>query len=584
MDQVSEIKQKINIVDVVGDYVSLKKAGKNYKGICPFHSEKTPSFMVSPELQIYKCFGCGEAGDVFSFVEKMEGIGFPQALEKLGAKVGVKVLKSFVDKNAAKKTKLFEINHLTMEFYAKLLSGHAVGKKALDYLKERRGFKAKTLQEFKLGYAPNSWDILFRFLKKQNYLEEEMLAAGVITKRVRDGGYVDKFRGRIIFPFVDISGKVVGFSGRTLFDKSPKYLNTSETEIFHKSSFLFGLNFAKVAVKKEGAVFVEGPTDVISAHQAGLQNVIASSGTALTLGQLQLVARYTSDVTFCFDSDPAGILAIQRAVELAEKAKLNAKVVLVPDEYKDLDELLKKDVAFAKKLLKNSISVYDFFIAAALKRHSPKDPVGKKKIVEELMPVFSKISNTVMLDHYITRLSEAVSTPSAILYKLVEKKVAPSEVFVVEEELQPATDKSVERLLLALLFKVDIDTMARILYKLGRNDFLGADPQLARLFMFLKQFAKEHKKFSIRKFIGKIDEDLKDLANDLYLWEAEGLVDTPEKLDKELDVLCARVRLNTIRKRMRDLSEELRLAELERDQKRVKSLTEKINKLSKKLS
>ncbi|OGC64920.1 DNA primase, partial [candidate division WWE3 bacterium RIFOXYB2_FULL_41_6] len=287
MDAVAQIKQSLDIVDVVGGYVSLKKSGRNYKGVCPFHSEKTPSFMVNQELQIFKCFGCGQGGDIFTFVEQMEGLDFGRTLELLADKANIKLEKKDFDVHSQLKNKIYKINETAARFFNYLLTKHSLGKKGLLYLKDKRRLEDGTIETFLLGYAPDSWDTLLKFLIKKGFSAAEVMQAGLVVPRKGDGsGYYDKFRGRIIFPFFESDGKIVGFTGRTVIDQEPKYLNSPETPVFNKSNYLYGLDKARTAIKKQGAVFVEGQVDVISAHQAGIKNVIATTGTALTTGQL----------------------------------------------------------------------------------------------------------------------------------------------------------------------------------------------------------------------------------------------------------------------------------------------------------
>ena len=275
MDSVKKVKSRLNIVEVVGSYLDLKKSGKNYKAVCPFHTEDTPSFMVSPELGIYKCFGCGVSGDIFTFVQEMEGISFYDALKKLADRAGVELEDAPKSKTYKLKERLYRINEDTVEFYSHLLLKHKSGKKGLDYLLKKRGLEKKVIKEFQLGYAPKTWDLLYKYLKKKDYKDKRLEQAGVIVPRKKGDGYIDKFRGRVVFPLLDTTGKVQGFMGRTVLDAVPKYLNTSDTPVFTKSSFVYGLAQARVAIKKKGAVFVEGPMDVVSAFQYGLKNVVA---------------------------------------------------------------------------------------------------------------------------------------------------------------------------------------------------------------------------------------------------------------------------------------------------------------------
>ena len=296
MDQINEIKQKLDIVDVINPYVSLTKSGKNYKGVCPFHSENTPSFMVSQDLQLFKCFGCGEGGDIFKFIQKIEGVDFHQSLEILAEKAGVTLEKSSYDKEADNRKVLLEINHLAALFFQFILLKHPLGKPALEYVKKKRKMDDETIRNFGVGYALDSWDTLYRALSKKGDTAKDIVDAGLAVARSNGSGHIDKFRDRIMFPLVDINGKVVGFTGRTISNKEPKYLNTSSTPIFNKSTFLFCMDKAKVHIKKAGAIVVEGQMDALTSHQFGISNVVASGGTSLTTGQLKVLSRYTTDL------------------------------------------------------------------------------------------------------------------------------------------------------------------------------------------------------------------------------------------------------------------------------------------------
>ena len=581
MDQIAEVKQKADVVDIISSYVSLTKSGRNYKGLCPFHSEKTPSFMVSRELQIFKCFGCNEAGDVFAFIQKIEGVDFPQALEQLAERAGVTLEKSRTDPESGKKRVLYEINHLTSEFYHYILTKHPSGKRALEYLRKNRGLTDQTIEDFKIGYAPETWDTLQQFLAKKKYRLEDMTSAGVIIQKSSGQGYVDKFRGRVIFPFTGIDEKIVGFSGRTLFDREPKYLNTSETPIFHKGSFIYGLNKAKIAIKQDGAVFVEGPVDVLSAHQAGIKNVVATSGTALTQQQIIVISRYTEDLIFSFDSDTAGASAIQRAIELAEKENLNVKVVLIPDKYKDLDEYVHANPKETKETLKNPIPVYDFYVANALKKNTKETALGKKKIMEELAEKFSKVSNPVILEHYSKLVSKELNLNEETVTSMLTKKYSPKQEFYSEEKFT-ASKKSPHEFMVALLLKAPLDTSQSILYKLAQKDF--TNPVLQEIFTELKDYNLGRKrKFDIKYFSSKLAEELQNVANELYLWDIEYIIDDPKKLEAELESTLIRIKRETAKKELKELTDKIRQAELGKNTKLVSELSEKFKNVSERL-
>lgn len=583
MDTVSKIKQKLDIVDVIGGYLNIKKAGKNYKGLCPFHNEDTPSFMVSPEIQTFKCFGCGEGGDMFTFVEKIEGVEFTKALEILADKAGVEIEKNFIDPNAAKKKKIYEINSLTAKFYSHLLLTHTVGKRALDYVTKIRKLKPATLKEFNLGFAPDTWDTLFQFLTKKGYAPEDLIAAGVVTKKREGNGYIDKFRGRIIFPFVDIDGKTIGFNGRDIVGRDPKYLNTSDTLIFDKSAFLYGLNLAKVEIKKSGAIFVEGQIDVLTSFQNGVKNVIASSGTALSSSHLKMISRYTSELVFCFDPDSAGINATIRALDLANAQNLEVRVVIIPTEYSDLDDFLNKNFSDAKKALENPVPIYDFYFASAMKKYDKDTAYGKKKIVEELSVPYSRIKDSVVFDHYIKKVAGEINADEGALREAIKdkSKLEKTQIFDKKEDIEQFKLENSQQYLLALVLRLDLDTMGSILYKVKSQDF--TNEQIQKIFAGIKKYIDSSpKEFEIKYLIDSFETaEEKELVANSYLIDV--LETDTDKIKKEINVLLDRIQKAAAKRELAKVSEQIKLAEVEKDTKELQKLTEKFTKISKKL-
>ena len=309
-DNVSKIKDRLDVVDVISGYLKLQKAGMNFKARCPFHNEKTPSFVVSPERQVWHCFGCSKGGDIFSFIQDIEGVEFPEALRVLAAKAGIE-LDSFNPAIKDDKARLYEVCETATKFFEKQFHSN-IGKLALEYLKNR-GVVDSTIQEFRLGFAPNDWNALGTFLKNCGYSENEIVEAGLAIKRNDGSGVYDRFRSRITFPIFDLNGQVVGFTGRIFAESSEalakeegqaKYINTPQTRIYDKGRILYGLNKAKMDIKQtDRCVLVEGNMDALMSYQAGVKNVVASSGTALTLNHLTLLHRYTTNLDFCFDTD-----------------------------------------------------------------------------------------------------------------------------------------------------------------------------------------------------------------------------------------------------------------------------------------
>jgi len=586
MDPVDEIKQKLDIVDVIGTYLPVKKAGRNYKAVCPFHDDHDPSLMISPDLQIYKCFACGVSGDIFNFVQEFEGIDFYPALQQLGERAGVKIEQQEYDPANTLKKKIYETNQEAAKFYHFLLLKHKAGKKALKYLTESRGLKETTIKNFYLGYAPNSWDKLYKYLQKKKHKTEDLLKAGIIVKKRSGEGYIDKFRGRVMFPLKNISGKIVGFSGRTIFDKEPKYLNSPETPVFHKSWFLYGLDEARLEIKKSGAVFVEGQMDVLSAHQEKIKNVICVSGTSLTSNQLELLSRYTDKVTFCFDSDDAGVKASYRAVSLAEKQNLNVNLAVIPEKYEDLDDLIRKDSDLAKKTLGNPVSAYDYYLVTTFKKHNKETALGKKKILEELVPLFSKITNPVLIDHYAKEIAAELDLTEETVFSMFKKGTAQSYESAVyseskEKEYFAIYKSDPEAYFLALLLKTEIDTINYFADKMRNSDF---DNELNRnIFENLKEYISDRKTdLNIKTFVKTLDERSAELASELYLWDLERNINFDEKTEviRELEKIKERLKKEYAKRKIKELTQELKLAEKEKNTEEVEKIVKKVKNLS----
>lgn len=414
--QVEEIKQKADIVSLIDGRVKLSKAGRNFRALCPFHGEKTPSFFVSPEMQTFKCFGCDRGGDVFSFLQEFEGMTFPEALEYLARQTGVKLQREYRSGEEQKRERLLQVLHLAEEYYAYLLTKHRVGKKALAYLK-KRGIGNRLIQTFGLGYAPESWDGLQRYLVgKKKYLPEELEAVGMVLKSTKgrtQGSkphYYDRFRGRILFPLRDMRGKVLGFSGRVMpgadEQEGGKYVNTPETSLYHKRSLLYGLSEVRSEIKKKDqVVLVEGELDMISSYRAGVKQVVAIKGSAVTEEQVALLRRLTQNMVLALDADAAGSEATKRGVAVADKLGMNLSVVEVVGG-KDPDDLVQVNPAAWRELVKKSEAVYDYLIRQAFKTHDVATGEGKRKISRELAPVLAGMSNQVEQEHYMGVVAE----------------------------------------------------------------------------------------------------------------------------------------------------------------------------------
>lgn len=422
MDEVEEIKNKIDVVDFIGQYLPLKKAGRNYKGVCPFHSEKTPSFIVSPDKQIWHCFGCGAGGDIFGFLMQKEGLDFSEALAQLAERAGVELRNK--PRNWGIKNKLFTINELGAKFFEKALVESQAGRQALNYLVDR-GINRSTIKDFRLGYAPSGWEYLTKFLKRKEYSYEDVEKAGLIVNR--KGKHFDKFRHRLMFPITNTNNKVVGFTGRVLDVKDqPKYLNSPETPIFNKGGILYGLSITKECIQKENvAILVEGQMDILASYQAGIKNVVASSGTALTMDQLHLIRRYAETLILALDTDSAGSTATKRIIELASTEDLDIKIALL-GEFKDPDDCIKASVEKWKEIVSQAVPVVDFYITTALDKFGKDSITAKKKVAAEVLPIINMLDSPVEKDQYLKKLADILGVNSASMYeaigKLKEKK------------------------------------------------------------------------------------------------------------------------------------------------------------------
>ena len=420
-DIINEIKYRNDIETAISSYVNLKRRGKNLVGLCPFHSEKTPSFTVYPENGSFYCFGCGVGGDVFTFTGLIENLDYIESVKLLAERSGVTLPQDGYDDSMQKlKNKIYDINRDTARFFHSFLMSEE-GKWALDYLLGR-GLTLKTIKHFGLGAAPDSWDMLIKHLKEKGYKEADMLAAGVVGKSQR-GTLYDRFRKRVMFPIINIRGNIIAFSGRAMpgEDKQGgKYVNTSDTPVYKKSSNLFGMNFAK-NVCSERVILVEGNMDVISLHQAGFTNAVAPLGTAFTMEQANLLARYTKEIVLTLDADAAGQKAIKRASELLENTGLKTRVVVIPDG-KDPDEFIKKNGPDRfRALLEGAVSDIEYKLLTAAKDINLESEDGRLRYLSAAAEIVAGSDDVMTRDIYIGRLSEKYGVSRTALNAKVEE-------------------------------------------------------------------------------------------------------------------------------------------------------------------
>ncbi len=416
---IEELVERSDIVDVVSSYVRLgKKSGSNMFGLCPFHSEKTPSFSVSPDKQIYHCFGCGKGGGVINFIMEVENLSFPEAVEFLAGKAGMQVPEDGYDRDSKKRSRMLELNREAARFFYAQLSTPE-GRAAGEYMAGRR-ISPAVAKSFGLGYAPDSWDSLRNAMRQKGYTDRELFEAG-LTKSGKNGGYYDAFRKRLMFPVIDVRGNVIGFSGRILGDGEPKYLNSPETLVFNKSRNLFALNLAKKS--KSGYIILsEGNIDVVALHQAGFDSAVASLGTSLTPEQARLISRYTNQVIIAYDSDAAGVKASQRAISILEKLDLKVKVLRMSGA-KDPDEFIKLKGADAfRNLLEASENQVDYRLRAVTEKYDLSSDKQKVEFLKEATDLVARLPGAVERQVYSMRVASMAGISADAVSAEVERR------------------------------------------------------------------------------------------------------------------------------------------------------------------
>jgi len=407
-----KVKDRLDIVEVVSEYVNLKKTGKNYQGLCPFHQEKTPSFTVNPDNQFYYCFGCGKGGDIFNFIMEIENVTFYESLKLLAKKANLQMPDSrgYSKEYNQKREKLFEIHQLAAKFYNYLLLNKQIGNEAFKYLSER-GYTEKDLERYYIGYAPDSWHSLYNFLSKRDFADQILKESGLIGHK--NNNYYDKFRDRIMFPIFNSQGEVIAFGGRRLDDEdksSPKYYNSPETLIFHKSKNLYGINWAKKGFRnKNSAVIMEGYTDVITAHKYGINNAVASLGTALTLDQAKILKRYVDTVYIAFDPDFAGEQATLKGLDILKEADLNVRVIELPEE-SDPDDFIKdKGVDDFENLMESSYNLIEFKIRRIINEEEKYNINQRINRSKKVLKVLSEINDPIERDVYLNKAADILN-------------------------------------------------------------------------------------------------------------------------------------------------------------------------------
>ncbi|MBF1002927.1 MAG: DNA primase [Candidatus Nanogingivalaceae bacterium] len=572
-DAREEIKSRISIEDLAGEYLELKRTGRNFKALSPWTNERTPSFIVSPDKQIWHDFSSGKGGDIFGFIMEVEGMNFREALEFLARKAGVEI-ETFNSKRskeiAEKKERLRKILQISSNFYQHMLIRD---KKALNYVFKKRKLSKEIVQDFKVGYAPNGQKILTNFLLKKGFSLNDIRDAGLLN---RFGG--DIFRNRMVITLKDASGEPVGFTGRIIDDEpnAPKYLNTPQTLLYDKSSNIFGLSQAKNEIRKTGfAVVVEGNMDVISSHQVGVENVVATAGTAMTVNHLKALSRFSNDIRLCFDSDQAGINATERAISLGQQAGVELSIITLDQsagQAKDPDELIQKDIELWRKSISNPQPAMEWVFDQYQKRLDISTAKGKKDFSTIALKLVENLNDPVEKDFYINEISKRIGVSKATLLNKIGEEKKPEKtkkrVKIEKTDKKFVDDFLYEDDLLALAIKEP--RLAKILSDLKENSLHGE--QRNKILEILKSEDME--------LLKSFDEYVKILL----LKADERLGNIKESATDEMKRLIQKVKTENLRTQKENLQAELENAEIQGDENLKTKILSKIIELNKELN
>ena len=572
-----EIKSRCNIIDIVGRYVELKKAGGSHKGLCPFHNEKTPSFVVSESRQFFYCFGCGASGDVISFLMKIENIDFHTAITKLAEEYGVD-MDRFGYRNEGKKNRILEMNREAAVFFYKNLTEKA--NPGYEYMK-RRGLDPRTIARFGIGFAEDGWHGLMDHLLQKNYPEEMMYEAGLVSRS--KGRTFDKFRNRVMFPIFNTRGKVIGFGGRTLGEGGPKYLNSPESSVFSKKNNLYGLNLTRKNINESNcAILVEGYMDLVSLYRHGVTNVAASLGTALTDQQCSLLKRYTENVVLAYDADAAGQKAALRGIELLKKAGISAKVLHISDG-KDPDEFITKNGPDAfRSLVSEAVPYAEYRISVIREKYDLSTAEGGIGFLKEIRQLLSEMS-PVEADIYIKKIAGDTGISESAIRREVndaEEAGRQRQTVTVRPRRMPEResdgirkaegDKALQMYLIKLI-SVNPDYLSQI----GQYEFVFEDPSYYRIYQMIKNVYLEDSEVDMNKVSDSLLPE-----DDILFRESLEKVIFPENSDQVLQECIATIRIQQMRKRQEEILRVLSfLGEEDEDREKADALTKELMKL-----
>jgi len=560
-----QLIQDVDIIEIISEFVTLTKTGKEYKGLCPFHKEKTPSFTVNPAKKVFYCFGCGAGGDVLSFLRRYEDWSFMESLEFLAKRQGISLPRqesSFSDnKKNQEKEIIIQINETAARYFHNLLLDSIVGKDALKYLNSRK-LSPETIKEFCLGYSKNSWKDLFLFLKRKNISPLKVVDAGLASFRQggAGSGCYDRFRGRLIFPIYNEYGQIIAMGGRKIQESStePKYLNSSETRAYSKSKCLYGLYQAKQFIRSCGyALVVEGYIDFLSLFQNGLKNTVATLGTALTFDHVRLLSRYTKKAVFIYDADPAGISAMLRGLNMFQEQNIEVQILLLPSGFDPDTFIYQYGPEVLKERIEKSISAIEFLINQSIHRNNISTIEGKAKAVKEILQILSQISDPLIRMEYIKMVANLLDVREEILLDELRPKIQGggkgSQVIYDKDTDQSNAEQMAEKMLLRLLCHGEISMEELVAESIAPEDFQSESiHEMAKIVFFMWQeegkLKREELLFAIK------DEKLKEMASNFFCTEI-----TSEDIQREFQDCVAKLNSRKLSNKLNLIQKQIKL-------------------------
>ncbi len=577
-----EIQGKSDIAEIIGSYIALKRAGRNFKANCPFHKEKTPSFMVSPAKQIFHCFGCGAGGNVFNFVMKFEGVEFPDAVRILAEKAGVELPRFTRSEfeHSAYAIQIYKLNEFAASYYHGLLLNTEAGRRAEGYLK-KRGISDETIKQARLGFAADAWEGLINYAKSKGFEPGLLERAGLILPR-EEGGYYDRFRNKIMFPIFDVKERVVAFGARVLDDSQPKYINSPETEVYIKSRHLYGLNFSLQAVKENDlCVIVEGYLDFLVPYQEGMRNIAASLGTSLTDSQARLIKRYTKNVVMLYDGDSAGEAASLRGLDIFVQESVNVKVATLP-KGEDPDSFArKKGIAEFNVLIDSAADLFEYKLNILLSKYDARQASGKSKICAEMLPTIARIADNVLKFEYLKRLGEKLQVKEeALLSEL--KKVKPDYAYepsgAISESETKSAGTTAQKIIIGIMLD-DPETIPQVKSSLKAEDF--TDEKARQVVEEIFKCYGDGKTFKPAQLINRLSETVGLPAIGRMISEAASLVEDIKDRQKNLDDCIKWIKCQDAKVKLSELQNLIKVSQMMGDEKKVYQLVSEYNSLLK---